>query len=635
MLLSVPLVAAIAASGFGLTYWVPVRLRVEERCAVGVVLGVVAFCVTTFSMFVVVGMNGWTVAVGTLLTLLAGASGLHRAGGAPRSDLANGAARLRLPMRKATSLRPFVGITVAAGVVATRTLSLAYQTTDDGISAGNLAIYGDWSAHLAYAGSFAYGENQALLSPLAAGTPLRYHFLVDFFAAPFTVTDATLPQALTLSAWVLAVAFTPLLLCAVQRLTGSRVTSALTLLLFTLSGGAGVWYFVGDVADQGWSALTAIPTTYARMPDQGIWLDNTISASLFAQRSTLLGLCIGLAALVILLAARVRWVTGGFIIAGLLVGVTGIAHVHMLFSGLALGGLAWLFDRRREWGWFVLSAALVGLPMAWAITPPTSQMRWLVGWLAAEQNQSWPLFWLRNAGIFLPLFLALAVSRAANERLMRLTLPLWLWFIAANLISFHPWAGNNSKFFMFWQLGGCVVIADALRRLWLRRGTLSSQVLLRSAAVIAFVALVVTGGIDTIRGMQRTTAFPWVTADEVVVANWLLAHQRPGDVLVYGATNTSAVAALGGVPAVSGYPGWTADLGLPDWYERVRQSGVILSGGPQAEELVNVYGVVWVEIGPWERSEYAASDQFWSQHGELVVQSGDYHLYRVSLIPGD
>ena len=108
MLLSVPLVAAIAASGFGLTYWVPVRLRVEERCAVGVVLGVVAFCVTTFSMFVVVGMNGWTVAVGTLLTLLAGASGLHRAGGAPRSDLANGAARLRLPMRKATSLRPFI-----------------------------------------------------------------------------------------------------------------------------------------------------------------------------------------------------------------------------------------------------------------------------------------------------------------------------------------------------------------------------------------------------------------------------------------------------------------------------------------------------------------------------------------------
>ncbi len=630
MLLSVLLVAAIAVCGFGLTYWLPVRLRVEERCAVGVVLGSVTFCVTTFSMFLVVGMNGLTVAVGAVLTALVAASGLYRAGTAPRADLANGAARLRLPMRKASSLRPLVALTAAAGAVATRTLALAYQSTPNGISAGNLAIYGDWAAHLAYAGSFAYGENQALQSPLAAGTPLRYHFLADYFAAPFTVTGATLPQALTLSAWVLAVVFTPLLLCAVQRLTGSRLTSALTLLLFTLSGGVGAWYFARDIGDHGWSAITTIPRTYARMPDQGIWLDNTISVSLYAQRSTLMGVCIGLAALSILLAARVRWVRSGFVIAGVLIGVTGIAHVHMLFSGLALGTLAWLFDRRREWGWFVLSAALVGLPMAWAITPPTSQMRWLVGWIATEQQQSWPLFWLRNAGIFLPLFLAVAVSGAANKRLLRMTMPLWLWFIAANLISFHPWSGNNAKFFLFWQLGGCVVIADALRRLWLRRNTAGSQILLRSAAVVAFCALIVTGGIDTVRGMQRTTAFPWVTADEVVVADWLRAHAQPGDVLVYGATNTSAVAAMGGVPAVSGYPGWTSDLGLPDWYARVQQSGVVLSGGEQSDELVEAYGIVWVAIGPWERAEYAASDTFWSEHAEQVIQVGGYSLYRVS-----
>ena len=634
MLLSVLLVAVLAIAGFGLTYWVPVRLRVEERLAIGVVLGSVAFCVATFAMFLVAGMNGLTVGVGAALTVLGGASGVYGSGSAPLADLRNGAARLRLPMRKAPSLRPFVALTIAAGVVATRTLSLAYQTTANGISVGNLAIYGDWSAHLAYAGSFAYGENQGLLSPLAAGTPFRYHFMVDFFAAPFTVTGATLPQALTLSAWVLAIAFTPLLLCAVQRLTGSRGTSALTLLLFTLSGGAGVWYFVGDVADRGWSALTTIPTTYARMPNEGLWLDNTISASLYAQRSTLLGMCIGLSALIIVLSARVRWVTSGFVVAGVLIGATGIAHVHMLFSGIALGSLAWLFDRRRQWGWFVLSAAVVGLPMAWAIAPPTSQMRWLVGWIAAEEEEPWPIFWLRNAGIFLPLFLAVAVTGAANKRLLRLTMPLWLWFVAANLISFHPWSGNNSKFFLFWQLGGCLVIADALRRAWLRRGTASSRVLIRAGAVVAFCALIVTGGIDTVRGMQRTTAFPWVTADEVVVADWLRAHQHPGDVLVYGATNTSATAALGGVPAVSGYPGWTSDLGLPDWYDRVLQSGEVLSGGKQATEIVDAYGVVWVVIGPWERSEYAASDEYWSEHGELVVQSGDYALYRVDP-PGD
>lgn len=634
MLLSLLLAACVVAAGFGLTYWVPVRLRVEERLAIGAVLGALAFCATTFAMFMVVGMNWATVLVGIAVPGLWSIAGLRRAGAAPRAHLASGLARLRLPARRAASLRPFAAVSLAAAVVATRTLSLAYQTTPSGIRVGNLANYGDWSAHLAYAGSFAFGDNRGLDSPLASGTPLRYHFLANYFASPFTVTGASMPQALTLTSWVLAIAFTPLLLCAVQRLTGSRLTSIVTLLLFTLSGGVGVWYYARDLREQGWQAVTTIPRTYARMPDQSIWLDNTISVSLYAQRSTLLGLCLGLSALIVLLSARVTWARGGFLAAGVLVGVTGIAHVHMLATGLALGGLALLFDRRREWWWFLGPAALIGLPMAWAIAPPTSQMRWLVGWMAAEDQQAWPLFWFRNAGLFLPLFLLVALLGGARHRLLRLSRPLWLWFIAANVISFHPWSGNNAKFFLFWQFAGCIVLADAGRRAWLAaRGSTMAAWAIRPAAVVLGLSLVVTGGIDTVRGMQRTTAFDWVAADEVVVADWLRGHAAPGDVLVYGASNTSAVAALGGVPAVSGYPGWTADLGLPDWYTRVLDSGAILSGAPTAPALVEAYGVDWVAIGPWERAEYAASDDYWAANGELVVEQGDFRLYRV--LPGD
>ena len=630
MLLSSLLAALVAASGFGLTYWVPVRLRVEERVAVGAVMGVLAFCAATLAMFMVVGMNWATAVVGVAVPWVWSIAGLRRAGDAPRAHLAGGLARLRLPARRAASLRPFAVLTLMAGAVATRTLSLAYQTTSTGISVGNLANYGDWSAHLAYAGSFAFGDNRGLDTPLASGSPLRYHFLANFFASPFTVTGATLPQALTLSAWVLAIAFTPLLLCAVLRLTGSRLTSVLTLLLFTLSGGVGAWYYARDLRDQGWQAVTTIPRTYARMPDQSIWLDNTISVSLYAQRSTLLGLCLGLCALILLLAARVTWSRGGFLAAGVLVGATGIAHVHLLATGLALGGLAWLFDRRREWRWFLGPAALIGLPMAWAISPPTSEMRWLVGWMATEDQQSWPLFWLRNAGLFLPLFLLVAVFGGARGRLLRLSLPLWLWFIAANLISFHPWSGNNAKFFLFWQFAGCIVLADAGRRAWLaaRQSSLQRWTI-RPVVGLLGLALIATGGIDTVRGMQRSTAIDWVSADEVVVAEWLRAHAEPGDVLVYGASNTSAVAALGGVPAVSGYPGWTADLGMPDWYARVLDSGAILSGAPTAAALAEAYGVVWVAIGPWERAEYGASDSYWATHGQLVAEEGDHSLYRV------
>ncbi|MDO8362912.1 MAG: hypothetical protein Q7V88_08440 [Actinomycetota bacterium] len=644
------LLLVIVAAGVGLCYWLPpsVRLRWEERLAVGAVLGIVAFCTTTFGMFLLAGMRWPTVLVGAGVPLVAGAAGWYRARQRAQSEARSALARLRLPTRRAASLRPHLALTLAAGAVATRTLSLAYQTTPQGVSVGNLAIYGDWSAHLAYAGSFAYGDNRGLRSPIAAGTPLRYHFLSDFFAAPFTVTGSTLPQALTLTAWVLAVVFAPLLLSAVLRLTGSRLTAGLALLVFTLSGGVGVWYFVRDLRDQGWSALSPIPRTYARMPDEAIWLDNTISVSLYAQRSTLMGLCIGLAALVLLLSARVTRARAGFVVAGVLAGVCGIVFVHMLLSALALGALAWLFDRRRrEWLLFLLPAAVIGLPMAWAIRPPNSEMRWLVGWMAAEEHQSWPWFWLRNAGLFLPLFALIAVVGAARRRLLRLSMPFWLWFIAANLISFHPWSGNNAKFFLFWQLAGSVVIADALRTAWVRRPVAdwrwarpAARVAARVMVGAMVVALTVTGSIDTVRGMQREASFGWVAADEMVVAAWLRAHAGPDDVLVYGATNTSAVAALGGVPALSGYPGWTADLGLPDWYTRQLASEQVLRGEPGTDAVVADAlaaagdGVLWVAIGPLERGLVGASDQYWAAHGELVVQAGEYRLYRAQAPAG-
>jgi len=632
MLGSLVLLSAVVAAGVGLTYWLPVRLRWEERVAAGAVVGIVSFCAVAFAMFELAGMGWATVLVGAGAPAGGGAWGWWRRRGDCRAERASAVARLRLPMRAAASLRPFAVFTVAAGAVATRTLSLAYQATAQGVAVGNLAVYGDWSAHLAYAGSFAYGDNRALQSPLASGTPLRYHFLCDFFAAPFTVTGATLQQSLTLTAWVLAVVLTPLLLFAVQRLTGSRLTSILAVLLFTLSGGAGVWYFLVDVQHQGWGILTELPRTYARIPEQHIFVDNTISMSLYAQRSTQMGLCIGLAALVLLLAGRVTWRRPVFVVAGVLVAVTGITYVHLLLTALALGTLAAWAERRsgrwREWLWFLAPAAVVGLPLVAAIQPPSSALRWLVGWMAVDAHQSWPWFWLRNAGLFLPLFALAATTRVATPRLRRLTLPLWAWFVVPNLVAFHPWAGNNAKFFLFWQLAGAIVLADVLGRAYARRVRWRGMAV-QAVALAAVLGLVATGGLDTLRGMQRSSAMPWAAADDVSLALWLRDHAQAGDVLAHGGAHDSAVAALGGVAVVGAYGGWIYDLGLPDWYQRGLDSAEILAGGEGASALVQRYGVDWVAIGPVDRETRAASDEYWSEHGELAAEAGQYRLYRV------
>jgi hypothetical protein len=438
---------------------------------------------------------------------------------------------------------------------------------------------------------------------------------------------------MVLSEWMLAVAFSPLLWCMVVRLTRSRLTAMLTLLLLTLSGGIGLWYFAVDVRRDGWGIVKSLPQTYARMPDLHLWVDNTISASLYAQRSTLVGLCAGFAAMILLLTSRPSWSRRGFLGAGLMIGVLGIAHAHTMLTGLALGSFALLADRRRTWLWFIVPAAVIGLPLAWAISPEKNSIRWLLGWMAPQSNETWPWFWFRNVGLFLPLFAGLAVLGGGARRLRRLTTPLWLWFIVPNLIAFHPSEWNNTKYFLFWQIAGCLLIASWLSRAFSAAGLRRSAVqryILQIAAVVCFLAIISAGGLDTVRAMQRSTAIPWVEHDDLDVASWLRANSEPDAILVYGTNNTSAVAALSGRRAVSGYPGWTYDLGLPDWASRWSDTGEILSGGPNARSDVNRYGVDYVVMGPIERSQFNGSDSYWLAHGTLVFHQDNYSIYRVT-----
>ena len=642
MVVAAGLVLLIAALGTALTLWVDVPLRLEERIPLGVVVGLVAVAAGSLVGFQAFGMGWAALAVGLGPAGAAGVLAVLMRGEVLLDEVASAGRRLQLPCRAGASLRPLVLLTVACTAVTTRILSLAYQhDADGGIAAGNLAVWGDWAAHLAYAGSFAHGDNRGWNLPLADGEPLKYHVLADFASSLFTVTGLDLTRSLVLGSWLLAVAIPPLLFGAVRRLCGSRLTAGLSVVLFLLTGGVGAWYFVADdVAEGGWRMLWHLPETYARMPERHLWVDNTISASLYAQRSTQLGIAIGLGALLLLLASRPRWSRSGFLLAGLLVGASGLAHAHLLVTALALGALAFVIDRRATWWWFLGPAALVGLPLLVAIRPPSNQMRWLVGWMAVQSDQSWPWFWFRNVGLLLPLFLAVSLLGLGSARLRRLAAPLWLWFLVPNLVAFHPGEWNNTKFFLFWQLAGCIVVADLLARPWRRWGARAAGehasgraratgAGLRVASVVAVVLLTGTGALDTLRALPRGSALPWGGGGDVEAAEWLRAAARPGDVLVYGASNTSAVAASSGVPAVLAYPGWVDDLGIEDWRIRLADTRTVLSGAPGALDVAARRSVDWVVIGPRERWEYEASDDFWAQHGALAFSSGEYRVYAV------
>jgi len=629
MLLSLLVIVAIVLIGIGLTTWMSDRLRFEERVFIGVAAGSLAVCVTALVTFTLIGMGWGSLGAGLVVPSIAALVGMRHRRVMLIAEFRSMWRRLRLPATHPSSLRPFALFTLAAAAVTTRVVSISYQTTPEGISAGSLAIWGDWSAHLAYAGSFAHGDNRGFDLPIASGHGFRYHFLADWFGSLFTVSGANLPQGLVVSEWLLAVALPPLLWCAAIRLTRSRLTAALTVLLFTLSGGIGAWYFAADVDEGGWSIISALPRTYARIPEQHLWVDNVISASLYAQRSTLFGLTVGLAALILILVSRPRAARAGFLTAGVMIGVLGIAHGHTLLTALALATLALVADRNRIWWWFIAPAAAIGLPLAVMILPETSSIRWMVGWMAPDSGQGWPWFWFRNVGLLLPLFAWLSLMGGVSHRLRRLTAPLWLWFIVPNVIAFHPSEWNNTKYFLYWQLAGSLVIASwlsgVLRHSWHRRG--SQRVAMHLVALLTVLAMISAGALDTMRAMQRSAAIPWVSNDDLAAADWMRQHSDPDDVIVYGMTNTSAVAALGGRRAVSGYTGWTYDLGIADWADRWAATRTILSGGEGTTEMVERYAVAYVVIGPSERREHDASDSYWSTNGRMLFSAGEYRIY--------
>jgi len=627
MVVAAGLVLLIAALGTALTLWVDVPLRLEERIPLGVVVGLVAVAAGSLVGFQAFGMGWAALAVGLGPAGAAGVLAVLMRGEVLLDEVASAGRRLQLPCRAGASLRPLVLLTVACTAVTTRILSLAYQhDADGGIAAGNLAVWGDWAAHLAYAGSFAHGDNRGWNLPLADGEPLKYHVLADFASSLFTVTGLDLTRSLVLGSWLLAVAIPPLLFGAVRRLCGSRLTAGLSVVLFLLTGGVGAWYFVADdVAEGGWRMLWHLPETYARMPERHLWVDNTISASLYAQRSTQLGIAIGLGALLLLLASRPRWSRSGFLLAGLLVGASGLAHAHLLVTALALGALAFVIDRRATWWWFLGPAALVGLPLLVAIRPPSNQMRWLVGWMAVQSDQSWPWFWFRNVGLLLPLFLAVSLLGLGSARLRRLAAPLWLWFLVPNLVAFHPWEWNNTKYFAFWLLVGSFLVAAVLVRL-ARTGAPGAV-----AAALLAVVLTGTGVADLYRATDRSvTLIPWATADGLATAGWARRSLPADAVIATAPTNVNPVTALSGRRAVSGFPGWTFDIGVPDWSQRVDDTRAILLGGPAALDAIERRGVDYVVVGPLERApEVGVDEAWWAANGRFVFRSGDWVVYAV------
>jgi hypothetical protein len=639
--------AACAAAGFGITYLSGIAFTLEERVAFGTVLGAVAVAVATFAVSMLArDVTLLTVLVGLVISIAVGVAGAVASRAQLGLDLRDARRRWLASWRAPGHPWPLLVIALVCGAWTVHFFHQAYVYSAAGLFAGYVNIWGDWAAHLSFAGSFAYGHNFPPEYPIDPGHRLGYPFMIDFFAAELIPLGSSLTSALTATSAMLGLAFPAVLYLAALRFAGGRVAAVVAVFVFLLSGGLGFVLLLGDIRQQGLAALVHLPREYTLNRDINLQWLNPVLAYLVPQRSTLFGFSLALILLVILwLALRERLGWRPFLFAGLVAGVMPVFHVHAYGTVVALAAFWALFNRRVEWLAYFVPALAIGIPILLWMWPPTNTAVCgdlpslagyciVPGWLSFPQMvRDGPIlvpwdfiwFWIANTSLLLPLLvIAHAVHSWFPTDFPRWFAPMWLWFLVPNLVLLQPWDWDNTKFFVFWALLGSIVVGGLIAALF-ARGPWPALV-----AAVILVLLCLSGGLDLSRASDfSVSAVEFTDAGGLQVAEWVRANTSPTAVFAVADEHNSPIPTLAGRRELIGYPGWLWTYGITDYIQKQADLKAILDGDPSAPDLVRKYRIDYVMIGPQEIPQ-GASRAYWDQHGTLVYDQGGYAVYRTN-----
>jgi hypothetical protein len=641
--------AACIVAGFGITYLSQVKLNLEERIAFGTVLGAMAVATVSFVLSMAVrDVTSFTVLIAILATTAVALAILVLNRRQLGDDLFDARVRWTRPLKSPGHPWPLAAIFLLCAAWTVPFFGNAYQYRPDGLYAGYINIWGDWAAHLSFTGSFAYGHNFPPDFPIDPGNHLGYPFMMDFLAANLVPLGSSLTSSLVLTSGLLGLAFPAVMYLAASRLAGGRAAGAIATVVFLMSGGIGFVYLLGDMSTRGLAVLSHLPREYTLDRELNFQWLNPVLAYLVPQRTTLFGFSLALIVLLLVwTATREELGWPAYLFAGVVAGLMPAFHVHAWGTVVALSAFWFLFTRRREWFAFFVPAVVLAAPVLVWMWPPANnsycgsvgsvfgycvEPGWLSytdikrdGLLLAAPDFVW--FWIKNTALLIPLIITgHLVNRWIPTRFATWFAPMWLWFAVPSVIVLQPWDWDNTKFFIFFALLGSIVAGAVLAALF-QHGAVGAVV-----AAVMLVVMVLSGGLDLARARDTTvSSYQFVDTRGLQLADWVRSHTPPDAIFVVADEHNSPIPTLSGRRVMIGYPGWLYTYGLADYPQKTNDAQLILQGDPSAPELLKMYHVSYVLIGPQELSQaHGASAAYWAQHGTLVYDNVEYRVFRVS-----
>ena len=700
-----------------------VDLRIEERVLIGIVATVLVGSAVTYLVTLVAGLGVASVLGGSAFSVLAFGALSWRTRASASAAWTDGWRELMVPEQRRHRLG--LGLTALASTFVFIALFAHTLGTDaaGNLNAGFETVWADWSQHLTTASSFAVAHNLPPQNPLFSGQDLRYPFLPDFQSATLMTLGASPALALALPGALLAVCITLLVTALAVRLGAGLAVGVLAAAICMVGGGLG---FSGILADAclhhgfsatqcTWSGLVAhpgdipgivagtlhdLPGLVAAQPRayDGLLTPSAVQplanqqwyTPLFAwwlpQRSILYGFSGALAVLILVITAARSPRRGyeSFALAGLLLGLMPLIHIHTLIA-MAIVGVV-LAARWRHRGWLIALAviilvatprlvSLVGGPHGSAADGnvfPTVEPGWMylaagaarpvlsvaslvggVGGLvrAVLTPQYWG-FWIANTGVAVPLCavvaLAVGLRRAPGpvgatarrvrslfaDDLVPVALAFMAVFVVANLVVFQSWDWDNTKLFAYWYLGVALLLGTLVVRWWRRwwRGvaafTMAASVLLTGVLVLLRL-MPWTPAMDAVGGPYTS-----VPADDLRMATTVAASTPADAVFLTEGKPNDPVLIVAGRTAVMGYYGWLWSYGT-DFGTRFNDVRTMLEGCHNQPRstcavfgLLGQYRVQYVEIDDRLTSPGVIDAQvdlrWWAAQGFPVVARSDH-----------
>jgi hypothetical protein len=651
------------ANGVLLTFLVIDRITLTARLCAGSVTGLAALSWSAFLISLAIGLNATSIGLTLLFQLIALIALL-------RLIKLN---RVRDELVSIGLSKTGVIYYAAWAAFLVWLFGRVIMFYPDGMHTAPLNNYGDLPFHLSVITSFAYGENLPPQNPIFAGMKFTYPFLIDFLTAFFVRCGADWRTAFFVENLVLSLALIGLIDSMTLRLTGNKLAARLAPAIFLFNGGLGFINFFRDLAGfwndpyqlkNGLASFFAhMPKTYTMNADLILssspggkiplrW-GNVFTTLLIPQRSMLFGLPI--VAMIISLwwmavadcglrichrgteTQREReddvrqtspfllsvplCLCGKFFAAGILAGILPMLHTHGFFAVMIASVPVFLLFPSRKWIAFYAPVAVLAGPQVWWLkgTPVRDSLFKFELWKEAGESNLL-VFWGANAGIFLALLIAAMFTyKSVEPRLKRFYLPFLLWFLVPNLVSLAPWPWDNIKVLIYWSLASCPLVAVMLAYLFTRRFA-------ALPATLIFIALTLAGGLDVVRALSPAENTRLFGKAELEVAS-ILREKTPQRSVILHAPIHNSVVALSGRQSVMGYPGhlWTHGI---DYRQREAEVLSVYRGGPG--QLLSRFKVDYVIIGPVERSQFQADENYFASRYPLVIDHERYHVYQVN-----